>query len=81
MWCSIINYTQFVVFYLNLIFTLDEYIYFSNLSNYCFMLIFTMFTTKTKKIIINEYTLVTITNVTKKEHSIYENYYGKVLII
>ena len=27
----------------------------------------------------NEYTLVTITNVTKKEHSIYENYYGKVI--
>ena len=27
----------------------------------------------------NDYTLVTITNVTKKEHSIYENYYGKVI--
>ena len=27
----------------------------------------------------NEYTLVTITNVTKKEHSIYENFYGKVI--
>ena len=27
----------------------------------------------------NEFTLVTITNATKKEHSIYENYYGKVI--
>tara|TARA_B100001287_G_C22655056_1_gene517247 strand:+ start:588 stop:1664 length:1077 start_codon:yes stop_codon:yes gene_type:complete len=32
-----------------------------------------------KKKNINEYTLVTITNATKKAHSIYENYYGKVI--
>jgi RND family efflux transporter MFP subunit len=27
----------------------------------------------------NEYTLVTITNATKKEHNLYENYYGRVI--